>query len=188
MRDVLYGLNGGCPTFGASLFLRLMWDIYSYSFLLFLTGSEIVRLHPRSPTARDRGHPQHDRKPSLGPEPPAGNLERLGITSGFRIHAAAVGAFLRRATSLAPKPERREEAARYEVVFLDPPYDAAEEYAATLGLLGGAAAGLLADGAVVIAEHRRKDVLEDSYGALERTRILKQGDAALSFYAARPMR
>jgi hypothetical protein len=47
---------------------------------------------------------------------------------------------------------------------------------------------LLADGAVVIAEHRRKDVLEDSYGALERTRILKQGDAALSFYASRPMR
>jgi 16S rRNA G966 N2-methylase RsmD len=52
----------------------------------------------------------------------------------------------------------------------------------------GLTAGLLADGAVVIAEHRRKDVLEDSYGALERTRILKQGDAALSFYAARPMR
>jgi hypothetical protein len=47
---------------------------------------------------------------------------------------------------------------------------------------------LLADGAVVIAEHRRKEALEDCYGALERTRILKQGDAALSFYAARPAR
>ena len=107
-----------------------------------------------------------------------GNLERLGIKSGFRIHAAAVGTWMRRASSADPKPER------YEIVFLDPPYDAAQEYAATLGLLGGAAAGLLADGAVVIAEHRRKDVLEDCYGALERTRILKQGDAALSFYAA----
>jgi 16S rRNA G966 N2-methylase RsmD len=95
---------------------------------------------------------------------------------------------MRRASSADPKPERREEPARYEIVFLDPPYDAAEEYAATLGLLGGVAARLLADGAVVIAEHRRKEALEERYGALERTRILKQGDAALSFYAARPAR
>jgi 16S rRNA (guanine(966)-N(2))-methyltransferase RsmD len=111
-----------------------------------------------------------------------GNLEKLGLTAGFHIHAAAVATWMRRAASLTPKPER------YEVLFLDPPYDAAEEYAATLGLLGGSAAGLLADGAVVIAEHRRKEALEERYGALERTRILKQGDAALSFYAARPAR
>ena len=71
----------------------------------------------------------------------------------------------------------------FDVVFLDPPYDAGEEYAATLELLGGAAAGLLAAGAVVIAEHRRKERLEMHYGALERTRLLEQGDAALSFYA-----
>ena len=106
-----------------------------------------------------------------------GNLERLGITAGFRIHAVAVGAFLRRAAE-APKRER------YEVVFLDPPWDAAEEYAATLGLLGGSAAGLLGAGVLVIAEHRKKQGLEDSYGLLERTRLLEQGDAALSFYAA----
>jgi 16S rRNA G966 N2-methylase RsmD len=72
---------------------------------------------------------------------------------------------------------------RYEVVFLDPPWDAAEEYAATLGLLGGSAAGLLGAGALVIAEHRRKQLLEDRYGLLERTRLLEQGDATLSFYA-----
>ena len=106
-----------------------------------------------------------------------GNLERLGIVAGFHIHAVAVGAFLRRAAE-APKRER------YEVVFLDPPWDAAEEYAATLGLLGGSAAGLLGAGALVIAEHRRKQLLEDRYGLLERTRLLEQGDAALSFYAA----
>jgi hypothetical protein len=39
---------------------------------------------------------------------------------------------------------------------------------------------------VVIAEHRRKEALEDCYGQLERTRLLKQGDAALSFYAVTP--
>ncbi len=107
-----------------------------------------------------------------------GNLERLGLTAGFRIRAAAVGAFLRRAGG----PERKLE--RYEVVFLDPPWDAAEEYAATLGLLGGFAVGLLAEGALVIAEHRRKERLEDRYRLLARTRLLEQGDAALSFFAA----
>jgi hypothetical protein len=35
----------------------------------------------------------------------------------------------------------------------------------------------------VIAEHRRKERLEDEYGGLRRTRLLEQGDAALSFYA-----
>ncbi len=106
-----------------------------------------------------------------------GNLERLGVTAGFQIHAAAVNAALRKLQA-TPKPER------YEVVFLDPPYDAAQEYAATLRLLGGSDAGLLADGALVVAEHRRKQRLEDRYGSLARTRLLEQGDAALSFYAA----
>jgi len=124
------------------------------------------------------------------------NLARLGLAAGFRIHPGSVGAFLRHAADAAPKPEHHEKRERYEealkrehyeVVFLDPPYDAAEEYAAALGLLGGAAAGLLAPGALVIAEHRskggRKVRLEDSYGCLKRTRLLEQGDAALSFYA-----
>ncbi len=105
-----------------------------------------------------------------------GNLERLGLRAGFRIHVVAVGAFLRRAGAAGSGAER------YDVVFLDPPWDAATEYAATLGLLGGSAAGLLAASAVVIAEHRRKERLEERYGVLERTRLLEQGDAALSFY------
>jgi 16S rRNA (guanine(966)-N(2))-methyltransferase RsmD len=113
-----------------------------------------------------------------------GNLERLelagpGIAAGFRIHAVAVGAALRKMQ--AGLLRRR---GNFNLVFLDPPYDAAGEYAATLGLLGGSAAGLLGADAVVIAEHRRKERLEDGYGALERTRLLEQGDAALSFYRA----
>ena len=103
------------------------------------------------------------------------NLARLEIKTGFHLHPGSVGAFLRRGRAGAVRGA--------DVVFLDPPYDAAEEYAATLGLLGGAAAGLLAEGAMVIAEHRRKEKLEDRYGALTRTRLLEQGDAALSFYA-----
>jgi 16S rRNA (guanine966-N2)-methyltransferase len=103
------------------------------------------------------------------------NLTRLKLTAGFRIHSGDVGTVLRRMKPLRP----------FDLVFLDPPYDAAEEYVATLGLLGKPALGLLAPGALVIAEHRKKERLEDRYGELVRTRLLKQGDAVLSFYAAR---
>ena len=108
------------------------------------------------------------------------NLDRLGITQKFRIHSGPAVAFLRSSRRPNPKPER------HEVVILDPPYDATEEYAAILGLLGGEASAFLAPGAVVIAEHRKKQELEIRYGTLERTRLLQQGDAALSFYAANP--
>jgi 16S rRNA (guanine(966)-N(2))-methyltransferase RsmD len=107
-----------------------------------------------------------------------GNLAKLGISGGFRIDSSSVAAALRH---LAKENQR------FDLVFLDPPWDAAAEYAATLGALGGSASGLLAEGALVIAEHRRKERLEERYGALERTRLLEQGDAALSFYASRPM-
>ena len=110
------------------------------------------------------------------------NLESLELRSAARVHAVSVGAFLRRAAAARSEP------APYDIVFLDPPYDAAAEYPQSLGLLGGAAAGLLAGNAVVIAEHRRKELPEarlgERYGSLERTRLLEQGDAALSFFSA----
>jgi 16S rRNA (guanine966-N2)-methyltransferase len=98
------------------------------------------------------------------------NISNLGAEDRVCVVAASV------ATCLAQAP------GPWEVVFLDPPYEAQKEYESTLGLLGGDAQGFLAAGAVVIAEHRRKDELEKQYGALKRTRVLKQGDAALSFY------
>lgn len=103
------------------------------------------------------------------------NLARLQVTAGFHVHPGNVGAYLRRAQPV--------DAAKFDVVFLDPPYDEVNEYAATLGLLGGPARESLAPNAVVIAEHRRKEKLRESYGLLARTRLLEQGDAALSFYA-----
>ena len=118
-----------------------------------------------------------------------GNLARLGISDGVRVHRKSVGAYLRGVAGSdpklekSPKPETNPKPEKYEVVFLDPPYEAAEEYAIALGLLGGAAQGILAPGAIVIAEHRRKFALSERYGSLKRTRLLEQGDAALSFYA-----
>jgi len=105
------------------------------------------------------------------------NLESLGLRGDVRVDAVSVAVFLRRA---CPPSSTM----RFDVVFLDPPYDAAEEYALVLGLLGGETSGLLAEGAVVIAEHRSKEKLEDRYGTLSRSRFLEQGDAALSFYEA----
>jgi 16S rRNA (guanine(966)-N(2))-methyltransferase RsmD len=101
------------------------------------------------------------------------NLEHLGLKSRFRVVTGNVGGFLGR-------PEMD---ALVDVVFLDPPYDHVLEYAEVLRSLGGPASGLLADHAVVVAEHRRKESLDDEYGNLRRTRLLQQGDAALSFYA-----
>lgn len=113
------------------------------------------------------------------------NFARLGIHHGFRVHEGSVSAVLRR---LGRRVSRTTEAGMpaakaFDLVFLDPPWDAPAEYAATLSLLGGPPAVLLAPGALVIAEHRRKEQLADRCGALQRTRLLEQGDAALSFFS-----
>jgi 16S rRNA (guanine966-N2)-methyltransferase len=104
-----------------------------------------------------------------------GNLTRLGVSAGIGVRAGSVASYL---------SGPRAAAVEFDLVFLDPPYDAEKEYDSALGLLGGEAMALLARGAVVIAEHRRKYALADRYGALRRRRRLEHGDAALSFYAA----
>ncbi len=105
------------------------------------------------------------------------NLAKLGVRQGYHVHAGGAAAFLRR--------NGAGDAAGFDLVFLDPPYDEAAEYAAIMGLLGGPSAGMLKPGAMVIAEHSRKLRLQEQYGGMERTRLLEQGDAALSFFALR---
>jgi 16S rRNA (guanine966-N2)-methyltransferase len=101
------------------------------------------------------------------------NLDALGIRGGFALEPRSVAAVLKRLASSGRVAD---------IVFLDPPYESADEYQAALVLLGGECAGLLAPGAVVVAEHSKKSDLEERYGKLLRYRTLKQGDAALSFY------
>jgi 16S rRNA (guanine966-N2)-methyltransferase len=64
-----------------------------------------------------------------------------------------------------------------DLVFLDPPYEKEREYAAALELLGAIPPGL------VVVQHSVHLDLKDTYGRLNRTRIVKQGDNALSFFA-----
>jgi 16S rRNA (guanine966-N2)-methyltransferase len=66
---------------------------------------------------------------------------------------------------------------RADIIFLDPPYEAEQEYQKSLLTLGENPA------AVVIVQHFAKLQLQESYGAIHRTRVLKQGQNQLTFYA-----
>ena len=110
----------------------------------------------------------------------AKNLENLKIRgTNVRVERRSVIRFLR-ASLEQPNP------ATFDVVFLDPPYDLAGEYETTLGLLGANGSSLLASGALVIAEHRRKQALAETYGRMKRARLRQQGDSSLSFYEIEP--
>jgi 16S rRNA (guanine966-N2)-methyltransferase len=103
------------------------------------------------------------------------NLESLGVRSGAIVLGTDA---LRGLGTLAAK--KKGAGSTFDFVFLDPPYAATEEYSRVLRVLGSAS--FLAPGSVVIAEHRRNFDLPTHAGLLTRFRILKQGDAALSFY------
>ena len=102
------------------------------------------------------------------------NLTALKISRGFTLEPRGVGAMLQRLGKLGQP---------VDIVYLDPPYEAEAEYAGTLNFLGSVRGReLLAPDALVIAEHSSKAKLAERYGALEHKRLLKQGDAALSFF------
>lgn len=64
-----------------------------------------------------------------------------------------------------------------DIAFVDPPYERTAEYALALEALAAN------NCALVIAQHPSRLTLSERYGALQRTRILKQGDNSLSFYS-----
>ena len=103
------------------------------------------------------------------------NLNALRISTGYTLEAHGTASLL---DQLAREPMP------VDIVFLDPPWDADAEYAATLEFLGSARGGaMLARDAVVIAEHSSRTRRSERYGRLVQTRTVIQGDAALSFYA-----
>ena len=106
------------------------------------------------------------------------NLESLGIDTGVTVLAVDA---LRGLAMLAAR--RNPGAPAFDIIFLDPPYAAAEDYSRVLEFLGSA--DLLAPGGMVVAEHRRNFDLPEEPGGLKRFRVLRQGDAALGFYRRR---
>jgi 16S rRNA (guanine966-N2)-methyltransferase len=103
------------------------------------------------------------------------NLVALGIRGNYALESRGVAAALRRLSDAGRKAD---------LVFLDPPYAQADEYSLTLHRLGGECMSILRPEALVIAEHEKRRELDEQYGQLVRYRVLKQGDAALSFYRA----
>lgn len=67
-----------------------------------------------------------------------------------------------------------------DFIFLDPPYEKTQEYLRALEFLDDS--HLVAPYGMVIAEHRAAVDLPERFDRLERTRLVEQGDAALSFY------
>jgi len=103
------------------------------------------------------------------------NLASLRIESGARVVLAEVAAAIR---TLEKLPDTA-----FDFIFLDPPYAEEKQYEGTLRALEKSL--LAGESTIVIAEHRKTFELPASLGALERVRILHQGDAALSFYRKR---
>lgn len=99
------------------------------------------------------------------------NLQELEIDEGYEVLERDALAGLRQLDGLA---------VRCDVCFVDPPWSEHGSYAQVLGFLSQSQ--LLADDAVVVAEHEKHFDPGEAVGALVRTRKLRQGDAVLSFY------
>ena len=90
------------------------------------------------------------------------NLDALGIAGRASVVAGKVVATIGRQAA--------------DIVFMDPPYEMAAEYAAALGALESTPPAL------VIVQHSVRFDPGDAHGGLRRVRVLRQGDNALSFY------
>jgi 16S rRNA (guanine(966)-N(2))-methyltransferase RsmD len=108
------------------------------------------------------------------------NLHSLNITSGATVLAVDVQRALEK---LQQRHVKQAKPFAYDYIFLDPPYAAANQYRSVMKFLG--TAPFVSADTIVIAEHSRALDLPVEFAALERVRVLKQGDAVLSFYRLR---
>ncbi len=99
------------------------------------------------------------------------NLSSLKIESAFSLMTCSV---------LTGIERLEQQGERFDFIFIDPPYDEIKEYHQTLRQLGRSP--LVGPASLVIAEHSRFCMLEEEYGALHRTRLIRHGDAQLAFY------
>ena len=104
------------------------------------------------------------------------NIETLGVGALARVRRGDV---LRELVALDRAGER------FDVVFLDPPYDA-DLVETTLQSLGGG--GLLTPEGLVVAQHFTKRAPAATIGALASVRTRRFGETTLTFYRAVPAR
>jgi 16S rRNA (guanine(966)-N(2))-methyltransferase RsmD len=70
---------------------------------------------------------------------------------------------------------------RFELVFVDPPYDV-DDLAPVLT----EAAGFLSPAGMLVLEHSRRRAAPEAVPGVRRSRLLRSGDSALAFYAPAP--
>jgi len=151
-----------------TLFDVLGPQVEDAAFLDAYAGSGAVGLEALSRGAREVVFIEHHR-PAV--QLIRRNLATLKIEAGYRLMTCAV---------LTGFERLAEEGARFDFVFLDPPFDEIREYHHALRQLGRM--DLVLPASLVIAEHSRYVTLEEEYGNLHRTRLLRHGDAQLGFY------
>jgi 16S rRNA (guanine(966)-N(2))-methyltransferase RsmD len=154
LRETLFDVLG--PRVEGSRFL----DAYA--------GSGAVGLEALSRGASDVVFIEHHRPAA---ELIRQNLASLRIDSGYWLLTCAV---------LTGFERLAQDGARFDYVFLDPPYDEIREYHHALRQL--ARSELILPASLVIAEHSRHVRLEEEYAGLRRFRLLRHGDAQLAFY------
>lgn len=98
----------------------------------------------------------------------------------FAVTTVDAAGFLSKALKRKSRAARRK-SETWDIVFFDPPYS--ENYLTVLEVFGAQASALLSDDGILVVEHHHKTELPDEIGTIMRTRILKQGESALSFYA-----
>jgi 16S rRNA (guanine(966)-N(2))-methyltransferase RsmD len=99
------------------------------------------------------------------------NIDHCGVSGSCEVIAA----------DLATLARRRDPPGPFELVFLDPPYDAPGIEAALI-----AAGRWLSGDGILVLEHSKRRPSPEHAGLLVRRRVLQAGDSALSFYVAGP--
>ena len=100
----------------------------------------------------------------------ARNLQGCGVADGYTIERGELRAVL----------DRPGGAGRFDIVFLDPPYEAPE----VERVLASCAAHLKADGVLVLERASRR--VPDVPASLRHVRDVRSGDSTLSFFAPVP--
>ena len=104
----------------------------------------------------------------------AANLAACGVEQGYTIEAGDLVSVLQRRSADARTTAAREER-RFDLIFLDPPYDIADSGP----MLAVAARLLTTDGLLIVERATRRDV--EIPESLVRVRDVRSGDSTLTF-------